>query len=204
VEEPDAEASRGPGRPRSVEADRAIVEATLEMIADDGYHALSMEAVAAAAGVGKATLYRRWPGKRELVADALATLNDGLVPLPPAGPTRDRARVLMEHVCRKEHTSLSGRIMPRMMAYRGSHPELFEDYLCRVIEPRRERMRTVLREGVERGDVRSDVSIHLAAQALTAPLLMLRMASPASQQPSPTTVDDLLDIIWPGVRADGA
>ncbi len=203
MEQRDAEASRGPGRPRSAEADRAIVEATLEMIADDGYHALSMEAVATAAGVGKATVYRRWPGKRELVADALATLNDGLVPLPAPGPTRERARVLMEHVSRKEHTSLSGRIMPRMMAYRSSHPELFEDYVARVIEPRRERMRTVLRQGVERGDVRGDLTIELAAQALTAPLLMLRMASSSSQQLPPTTVDDLLDIVWPGVCATG-
>ena len=84
---------RGPGRPRSADADKAIVEATLEMLADEGYYALSLEAVAARAGVGKATIYRRWPGKRELVGDALATLNEGMPEVPPASATTlDRVR----------------------------------------------------------------------------------------------------------------
>ena len=67
---------RRPGRPRDERADRAIIDATLELFAADGYSALSVEAVAVKAEVSKATIYRRWPGKRELVLDALATLND--------------------------------------------------------------------------------------------------------------------------------
>ncbi len=190
---------RRPGRPRSVDADRAIIQATLEMLADEGYHALSVEAVASRAGVGKATVYRRWAGKRELVADALATLNDTMHELPPPGPTRARARVLMEHVCRKDPQSLSGRIMPRMMSYRVSHPELFADYLQRVVEPRRERMRAVLREGIGRGDVRPDLDVDLATLALTSPLIMMSMGLPAGETPPAGTVDRLADLVWPGI-----
>ena len=87
-----ADPSRRPGRPREQRADRAIVAATLEIFAEDGYHGLSMEAVAARAGVSKATIYRRWPGKRDLVFDALASLNDDFPRVPaavPAESTRD-------------------------------------------------------------------------------------------------------------------
>ena len=70
--------ARPPGRPRSEVADRAIVEATLELMADVGMSALTIEQVAAAAGVGKATIYRRWANKDALLVDALATLNDDL------------------------------------------------------------------------------------------------------------------------------
>jgi len=191
---------RGPGRPRSADADRAIVQATLEMLADEGYYALSLEAVAARAGVGKATIYRRWPGKRELVGDALATLNDAMPEMPPSdSPTLERVRALMEHACRKDPQSLPGRIMPRMLSYRTSHPELYADYVQRVLEPRRERLRGVLREGIERGELRADLDVELAALTLTAPLIMLTMAGPAGQAPPPGTVEKLTDIVWPGL-----
>ena len=63
--------SRPPGRPRDPEVDRSILKATIELLADDGFGGLSIEAVAARAGVGKTTVYRRWPSKTPLVVDAL-------------------------------------------------------------------------------------------------------------------------------------
>ena len=69
-----AGASRRPGRPRSEEADRAIIDAALDLFAESGAGGLCIEAVAARAGVGKSTIYRRWPGKEDLLVDALATL----------------------------------------------------------------------------------------------------------------------------------
>src|SRR5260221_12486896 len=67
------------GRPRSEQADRAIIDATLEMFAESGAEGLCIEKVAARAGVGKATIYRRWPGKEDLLLDAPAALQ---APLP--------------------------------------------------------------------------------------------------------------------------
>ena len=63
--------TKGPGRPRDPEADRAIHQATIELLGEEGYEGLSIEAVAARAGVGKTTLYRRWPSKEPLVVDAI-------------------------------------------------------------------------------------------------------------------------------------
>src|ERR1043166_4984722 len=74
---------RRPGRPRSEQADRAIIEAALSLFAESGPEGLCIERVAARAGVGKATIYRRWPGKEDLLLDAIAALRP---PLPqPAG-----------------------------------------------------------------------------------------------------------------------
>jgi AcrR family transcriptional regulator len=192
---------RRPGRPRDERADRAIVTAALEMLVEEGYHALSVEAVAARAGVGKTTVYRRWAGKRELVVDALAELNTGMPDLPAPGPTRERVLQMMEHVCSKDLSSMSSRIMPRMIAYRSSHPELYADYLTRVIRPRRERLKTVLREGIDRGDVRPDLDVELAALSLTAPLIMFAMTAHEDRPLRSQDAQTLLDIVWPGVAA---
>lgn len=194
---PDRDVRR-PGRPRDERADRAIVQATLEMLVDDGYHALSVEAVAAKAGCGKTTIYRRWPSKRELVSDALGAINADLPDLPPPGPTRDRVRTLLMDIRQKQPRSVSARIMPRMLAYRSSHPELYADYVERVIRPRRERLQRVLRDGVERGEVRSDIDLELAALCLSSPLMMRSMSAPDGSVPA-AEVEALLDIAWRGI-----
>src|SRR5260370_10613411 len=62
---------RKPGRPRSAQAHKAIIDATLELLAEEGFQGLSIEEVAARAGVGKTTIYRRWPSKDELVMEAI-------------------------------------------------------------------------------------------------------------------------------------
>ena len=85
---PVADAPRSPGRPRSVRADEAIVAATLDLLAEGmSVDVLSIEAIAARAGVGKATIYRRWPNKEALLIDAVAAMKG---PLPE--PTRPSSR----------------------------------------------------------------------------------------------------------------
>src|SRR5262249_60113721 len=78
-----APGARRPGRPRSEQADQAIIDAALSLFAESGPDGLCIERVAARAGVGKATIYRRWPGKEDLLLDAIAAVK---APLPePAG-----------------------------------------------------------------------------------------------------------------------
>lgn len=190
---------RRPGRPRDERADRAIIAATLEIFADEGYHALSVEAVAARAEVGKATIYRRWQGKRQLVIDALATLNDDLPEF--TGSTRERLLQAMQHMANKDADSLAGRIMPRMMAYSVSHPDLYAEYFDRVIVPRRRRLRAVLVEGVESGELRADLDIDTAVLSVVGPIL-LQAHSPGHRRPASELPSALLNIIWPGLIVD--
>jgi AcrR family transcriptional regulator len=197
----DAETGRRPGRPREQRADLAIIQATLEMFADDGYHAMSMEAVAAKAGVSKATVYRRWPGKQELVLDALATLNDDFPAYPvtaPPTPTRERLVMALQHMANRDPASLAGRIMPRMMAYSVSYPELYAEYFDRVIMPRRRWLQDVLRDGMHRGELRDDLDVDLVTMALVGPVL-LQSHSMGRRRPYPELPEQLMDILWPGL-----
>jgi AcrR family transcriptional regulator len=84
-----------PGRPRSSEADRAIIGATVALLASDGYQAMSLERVAALAQVGKKTIYRRWASKEALVCDAIRSLQSEM-PLVDTGNLRDDL-VTMHH-----------------------------------------------------------------------------------------------------------
>src|SRR3954454_15687844 len=80
---------KGPGRPRSARVDEAIVEAVFELLSSgQSADAISIEAVAAKAGVGKATIYRRWPNKEALLIDAVATMK-GPLPVPLGESVRD-------------------------------------------------------------------------------------------------------------------
>jgi AcrR family transcriptional regulator len=196
-----AEVARKPGRPREQRADRAIVGATLRLFAAEGYHALSVEAVALDAGVSKATIYRRWAGKRELVLDALASLNDDFAPLSDEsgdGSTRELLMVALRHIAGRDADSMSGRILPLMTTYRLSQPDLYAEYFERVIMPRRQWLFGVLRRGVERGELRSDLDVEVAAAALVGPV-MLQLHN--TGRPDDDMPDKLMDILWPGLAA---
>lgn len=201
--DPSGAAARKPGRPREHRADRAIIGATLEIFADEGYHALTIEAVAARAGVGKATVYRRWAGKKELVIDALASLNDELMAataqLPPT--IEGCLRMVLHHLTTRDSDSLLGRITPRMLVYSESQPDLYAEYFDRVILPRRRWLNDVLRRGVAHGELRPDLDVEIAALALVGPALM-----PARGLGVPATgaelADRLFDVLWPAFRVE--
>jgi AcrR family transcriptional regulator len=189
---------RRPGRPREERTGRAIIEATLQLFADDGYHALSMEAVAVKAGVSKATVYRRGSGKRELVLDALATLNDSFP--KPSAEVGTRARLLagLRYLSGRDADSLAGRIMPRMMVYSVSEPDLYAAYHERVLMPRRHWLHKVLQEGVDSGELRADLDVELAAMALVGPMV-LQKHSMGWRKPHPQLPEHLLELLWPGL-----
>lgn len=195
-------ACRRPGRPRERRVDRAIITATLEIFADEGYHALSMESVAARAGVGKATIYRRWPGKKELVIDALAALNDDLLAarqhLPEA--TVDRIRLILRYLATRDSDSLAGRILPRMVVYSVSQPDLYAEYFHRVIIPRRHWLHGILQEGVRRGELRPDLDVEVAALAIVGPTLMPTRGLGTDPQGG-DLADRLFTVLWPGMAA---
>jgi len=188
------------GRPRSVEADRAIVDAALELIAEGGIGTLSMEQVAGRAGVGKATVYRRWPSKEALVGDALATLNDRMPEDFDGETVRDQITAALEHIRCHGMQTLAGRIYPRMLGYRRSNPEWFEIFQKRVLEPRRERFRQMLRNAVEVGEIRPDVDVDLATTLLVSPILYLNLYSTRTPDPKPDgTTEKIVELLFSGL-----
>src|SRR5204862_6257627 len=107
----DPSAARTIGRPREARADRAIVTATLELMAERGVRDLRMDDVADRAGVGKATIYRRYRSKDALVTDAVATLVSE-IEMPDAGSTRADLLALMGQAVALYSGSLAARLMP--------------------------------------------------------------------------------------------
>ena len=161
--------SRQLGRPRDPRLDAAIVDATLRLLAEGSYAALTMEAVAALAGVGKATLYRRYAGKEQLVVDAVATLSEAPEVVEGAG-VRDELVARLEAVRRKSDSSLAGKIFPRLISASADHPELMRSYRRQVLAPRRAAFAATLQRGVAQGLVREDLDLDHAIDMLVGPM----------------------------------
>jgi AcrR family transcriptional regulator len=158
--------AKGPGRPRSERAHEAILEATLALLVEEGFTRMSIEAVAARAGVGKATIYRRWPSKADLVAEAVASLKDHQLVDFDSGSVREDLVNLGEQVFKPKESSEVTEVMLKLMSARARHPELQEAFRRHVIEPRRRILAEVLQRGVERGEIRADVDVEVAVDVL--------------------------------------
>ncbi len=151
---------RGPGRPRDERVGRAILETTLTVLCEVGPTGLSVEEVASRAGVGKATIYRRFATKDDLIVAALASLNESLPSEPPPGTARD-ALVLMVTGWWEHYASQTGQLFPRVLAHAKNNPRMFCSFYDQVVEPRRDLYRAVIRRGITAGELRADTDIEL-------------------------------------------
>lgn len=163
-------AVRPPGRPRSAQADEAIVDAALELLVEEGFDRLSMDGLAAKAGVSKATIYRRWPSKEALVIEAVARRTDPFADASTEGSARDRLVALLQAVVATSRTTL-GRLLPCMVGATVSNPTLAQHYREHILDPRRTRIGEILRSGVESGELRPDIDVGLAIDQVVGPLL---------------------------------
>ncbi len=159
------------GRPRSEKAEKAIIGAALDLIGEGtSVSELSIEAVAARAGVGKTTIYRRWTNKEDLVGDALATLK---APLPAlAGRSVREDLIVYLDVMRQDSRTLRTRcIMNIAMSEPERHPRLYERFRQSVIEPRRCALQAVLERGRASGELREDLDVELAMAMLSGTMM---------------------------------
>jgi len=196
------EVSRPPGRPRSPEVDRSILTATIDLLADEGYGGVTMEGVACRAGVGKATVYRRWPSKSALVVDAMTACREQKAPPPDTGSARQDLLIFVRAFRDQIRTSDAGRVMPALVAELARHPELAAAFREDFVQPRRARVIEAVRRGVERGEVRPDVDAEVVADGVVA-LLMYRflVSGMAIDEGLPERV---VDVLWRGISAPPA
>src|SRR5580698_1058194 len=189
----DCAAARRPGRPRSEQAEQAILEAAIEAVADRGIDGVSCEDVAARAGVGKATLYRRWPGKEDLLIAAFAALKRPL-PEPRGESVRDDLVAMLEVMAEDAEDPRFAQQYALLHAEGERYPRLVALYKERVVEPRRELMRSVLRRGIAEGQVRPDADVEIAMLALTGAVMIRGKhdALPAEPCFATRVVDELL------------
>jgi AcrR family transcriptional regulator len=152
---------RRPGRPRSEDRDKAIEAAALDLLVEQGYAGLTVEGVAARAGVGKATIYRRWESKLDVVLDAVIHRCQEHVVSPDTGSLRSDLLELFGAMLAKFRRD--GGVMRAFVAEQSRHPELGRAFRDMFLEERRAAMREVLTRAVERGELAADSDLELLA-----------------------------------------
>jgi AcrR family transcriptional regulator len=198
-------AARRPGRPRSERAEQAILRATIEAIGERGIDGVHCEDVAARAGVGKATLYRRWPGKEDLLIAAFAAMRRPL-PQPRGESAREDLIALLTVVAADADDPRYAQQYALLHGAGERYPRLVARYKERVVEPRRELVRAVLRHGIETGELRQGTDVEVAMLLLTGAVMVRGKhdATPAAPGFVERAVDELLRGIANVTQAEAA
>jgi AcrR family transcriptional regulator len=153
------------GRPLDVTRDADILDAALDVLAEEGFDGMTIDMVAARAKAGKATLYRRWPSKTELVIDAVACMKNGDInfeQLPDTGTLRgDLVAMIKPPSIRDAERKL--RVMTGLVSLLARNPELAEAARAAVVAPRAEINRRFLQRAIDRGEIRADIDIPLVS-----------------------------------------
>lgn len=191
-------AKRPPGRPRSEQARQAILRSTLRILEHSGFSGLTIEDVADRAGVGKATVYRWWPNKGALIADAFASNTTRNLRFPDTGSVfSDMSRQMRQLV--KVFRSPRGRIVSAILAAGQSDKDLIAAFRDRFLRPRREEAYATLRRGIRRGELRKDLDPDLVLDSLYGPIYMRFLIR--HDRLTPEFVDRLCALVLGGARS---
>jgi AcrR family transcriptional regulator len=188
---------RSPGRPRSEQARLAILRGTLKLLGKNGFSELNIEAVAAHAGVGKATVYRWWPNKAALIADAFASSTTRKLHFPDTGSVRTDMSQQMRQLI-KIFRGQRGRIVSAILGGGQSDRDLIAAFLERFLWPRRQEAYATLRRGIARGELRKDVDMDLLLDSLYGPIYMRFLIR--HDKLTPEFVDGLCEVVLGGAR----
>ena len=182
---------RGPGRPRQEHVTAAVLDAVVALVTESGMGALTMDAVAARAGVSKPAMYRRWPTKQDLVI-AAAESRIGSLSVPDMGDFRAELRAVLTARMEAYRQPGVARLLAGVIgasAEAGAEPAAYRAYTARVMS----QTRHLLERGVARGEVRPDIDL-ADASTLVAASLVFRMIG-EQQLPDETLVESMVDMI---------
>ncbi|MGW1964640.1 TetR/AcrR family transcriptional regulator [Streptomyces sp. NPDC001935] len=184
-------ARRGPGRPRQEHVTAAVLDAVVELVTESGMGALTMDAVAARAGVSKPAMYRRWPTKQDLVI-AAAESRIGSLSVPDVGDFRAELRAVLTARMEAYRQPGVARLLAGVIgasAEAGAEPAAYRAYTARVMS----QTRNLLERGVARGEVRPDVDLTDASTLVAASLVFRTIGE--LRLPDQALVDSMVDMI---------
>lgn len=188
---------RPPGRPRSERARQAILRSTLTVLEKSGFADLTIEEIAGRAAVGKATVYRWWPNKGALIADAFASSTKRRLRFPDTGSVyTDMSRQMRQLV--KVLRSRRGRIVSAILAAGQSDKDLIAAFRDRFLWPRRREAYATLERGIRRGELRKHVDPDLVLDSLYGPIYMRFLIQ--HDRLTPEFVDRLCALVLSGAR----
>lgn len=181
------------GRPRSDVAHQAILDAFRDQLIAVGFTRLKLEHVAAQAGVGKATIYRRWASKEALALAVLLELTSPYIAVPELGSTRAEMEMLVGSVIRALTQTTAGPVIRALLSQFAGNPALGDPFRATVVRARREEVARVIARGIARGDLRPDADVDIATELLVGPVYFrLMFGGDLSQALGPQVVDALL------------
>lgn len=186
----------GAGRPRDMIAAQAILDATVALLPTLGYPALSIEAIARRAGVGKATIYRWWGSKALLVYEAVFTGAEA-TPLPDTGNLADDLRFVLERLVAEFAAPVAASALPGLLADVGADPELRAQIEARFLQPAYAHIAALFERAVARGEINPDLPFTLILDTLTG--LVLYRALLARPPLSPKEIAALVTLLLHGI-----
>nr|WP_202035962.1 TetR/AcrR family transcriptional regulator [Streptomyces mexicanus] len=159
---------------------------------------LSIERIARTAGVGKATIYRRWSGKEELFVDVVRAAEPP-DPELPGTCMRDDLVALLEQLRQRGVVSRTSMILHNVYAQMKSSPKIWCAYHATVIEPRRRLQLEILRRGQRNGELRTDVDVDVLNDILVGPMLVRSVMRPDAELPEGLS-EQIVDTVLEGLR----
>jgi AcrR family transcriptional regulator len=168
------------GRPRSQQSHQAMLQATLELLGEVGFDRLSIEAIAARAGVGKTTIYRRYASKEELMADAIESVREEIV-LPDTGSLQSDLNELVQNAAQITLSPLGRQTVATIVSSAASNPQFARIYWTKYLEPRRKTFGIVIERAKARNEIPTDLESDLIFDTMSGIMLYALIFPPTSE-----------------------
>ena len=185
-----------PGRPRDSTVDARVMEAALVAIHEEGLAGLTIDEIAQRAGVSKATIYRRWDSKDEVVVDAVASLS-GAVGGVSTGDVRTDLVSVVGDLVTFFTDSRAGKVLPWLVGEVASQSPLGLRYATAVMLPKRALVAGIITQGIESGDLRPDIDVMVAVDLIIGPVVAMRFMGTLAEVPESWPMD-LIDGLLTG------
>jgi AcrR family transcriptional regulator len=169
-----------PGRPRSLKSHQAMLRATLELLAEVGFDTMSIDAIAARAGVGKTTIYRRYASKEELVADAIESVREEIV-IPDTGNLQGDLDALIQNAAQITLNPLGRQTVAMIISSASSNTQFAQIYWTKYLQPRRKTFAIVVERAKTRNEIPTDLDSDLVFDTMSAIMLYALIFQPTSE-----------------------
>lgn len=169
-----------PGRPRSTQSHQAMLQATLELLAEVGFNGISIEAIAARAGVGKTTIYRRYKSLEELVADAIETMRQDVV-IPNTGNFWQDLDALIESAAQITLHPLGRQTVAMIISSASSNAQFADIYWNKYLQPRRQAFAVLLERAKARKEVNENLDPGLVFDTMSGIMLYALIFPPRDE-----------------------
>jgi AcrR family transcriptional regulator len=190
---------RKPGRPRDARVDAAVSEATRAVLAEHGFGGATVEAIAARAGVGKATIYRRWPSREALLLGVMSAEVPALV-CPDTGSLRDDLVAVFGDLAEQVATAGPASYLSDIIGEAARNPAMAESFQ-RIITARRSVCGIAVQRAADRGDLRPDVDVDLVIDLVSGAIFYRKLFALASSDRA--HVERIVDAVLHGVLRKG-